>query len=122
MPEATRCNAIEVSQPVLCAGSKIEARDQVEQLLMGAIRDRDRQRLLVKSFDIAADQRAQQSAQGPLPGLVPAQGREFLLEGVEGPQAVMLLRKPRIQVVHISLFKSWKKPGTYTAGQDFAPY
>jgi hypothetical protein len=39
--------------------------------LMGAIRDRDRQRFLVKSFAIAADQRAQQPAQGPLPGLVP---------------------------------------------------
>jgi hypothetical protein len=71
MPEAARCNAIEVSQPILCTGSKIEARDQVEQPLMGAIRDRDRQRFLVKSFDIAADQRAQQPAQGPLPGLVP---------------------------------------------------
>jgi hypothetical protein len=29
-----------------------------------------------------------------LPGLVPAQGRDFSLEGVEGPQAMMLLRKP----------------------------
>ena len=71
MPEVARCNTIEVGEPVLRAGSKIEARDQVEQALMGAIRDRDRQRFLVKSFDIAADQRAQQPAQGPLPGLVP---------------------------------------------------
>jgi hypothetical protein len=122
MPEAARCNAIEVSQPILCTGSKIEARDQVKQPLMGAIRDRDRQRFLVKSFDIAADQRAQQPAQGPLPGLVPAHCCEFLLEGVEGPQALMLLRKPRIQIVHISLFKSWKKLRTYTADQDFTPY
>jgi hypothetical protein len=122
MPEAARCNAIEVSQPILCTGSKIEACDQVEQPLMGAIRDRDRQRFLVKSLDIAADQRAQQPAQGPLPGLVPAHCCEFLLEGVEGPQAVMLLRKPRIQIIHISLFKSWKKLRIYTAGQDFAPY
>jgi hypothetical protein len=45
-----------------------------------------------------------------------------LLEGVEGPQAVTLLRKPRMQVVHISLFKSWKKLRTYAVGQDFAPY
>jgi hypothetical protein len=121
MPEAARCNTIEVSQPVLCTGSRIEARYQLEQPLMDAIRDRNRQRLLVKSFDIAADQRAQQSAQGPLPGLVPAQDCKFLLEGVEGPQAVMLLRKPRMQVVHISLFKSWKKLRTYAVGQDFAP-
>jgi hypothetical protein len=71
MPEAARCNAIEVSHLVLCSGSMIEARGKIEQPLMGAIRDRDRQRFLVKSFDIAADQRAQQPAQGPLPGLVP---------------------------------------------------
>jgi hypothetical protein len=71
MPEAARCNAIEVSHLVLCSGSMIEARGKIEQPLMEAIRDRDRQRFLVKSFDIAADQRAQQPAQGPLPGLVP---------------------------------------------------
>jgi hypothetical protein len=122
MPETARCNAIEVSQPILCTGSKIEARDQVKQPLMGAIRDRDRQRFLVKSFDIAADQRAQQPAQGPLPGLVHAHCCEFLLEDVEGPQAVMLLRKPRTQIVHISLFKLWKKLRTYTADQDLTPY
>jgi tartrate dehydratase beta subunit/fumarate hydratase class I family protein len=55
MPEAARCNAIKVSQLVLCTGSKIQARDQVEQPLMDAIRDRDRQRFFVKGFDIAAD-------------------------------------------------------------------
>jgi hypothetical protein len=106
MPEVARCNTIEVGELVLRAGSKIEACDQVEQTLKDAIRDRDRQRFLVKGFDIAADEVSQQPAQGPLPGLVPAQGCEFLLEGVEGPQAVMLLRKPRVQVVHVSLFKS----------------
>jgi hypothetical protein len=68
MPEVARCNTIEVGEAVVGAGSKIEARDQVEQALIGAIRDRDRQRFLVKSFDVAADQRAQQPAQGPLPG------------------------------------------------------
>jgi hypothetical protein len=55
MPEVARRNTIEVGEPVLRAGSKIEARDQVAQALMGAIRDRDRQRFLVKSFDVAAD-------------------------------------------------------------------
>jgi hypothetical protein len=54
MPEAARCNTIEVGQPVLRTGSTIEALDQVEQALMGAIRDRDRQWFLVKSFDVAA--------------------------------------------------------------------
>ncbi|MBT1514065.1 hypothetical protein KIP88_26570 [Bradyrhizobium sp. SRL28] len=122
MSEVARCNTIEVGQPVLRTGSKIEARDQVEQALIGAIRNRDRQRFLVKSLDVAADQRAQQPAQGPLPGLLPNQGFDFLLEGVEGPQAVMLLRKPRVQVVHVSLFKSWKKLRIYTVGQGFAPW
>ena len=106
MPEVARCNTIEVGEPVLRAGSKIEACDQVEQTLKGAIRDRDRQRFLVKSFDIAADEISQQPAQGPLLGLVPAQSCEFLLEDLEGPQAVVLLRKPRMQVVHVSLFES----------------
>jgi hypothetical protein len=105
MPEVARCNTIEVGEAVVCAGSKIEACDQVEQTLKGAIRDYDWQRFLVKSFDIAADEIRQQSAQGPLLGLVPAQSCEFLLEDLVGPQAVVLLRKPRIQVVHVSLFE-----------------
>jgi hypothetical protein len=83
--EIARCNAIEVGKTVIRAGSKIEAYNQVEQELMGAIRNRDRQRFLVKSFDIVADEAAQQAAQGPLSGLVAAQSREFLLEGLEGP-------------------------------------
>jgi hypothetical protein len=49
MPEVARCNAIEVGEPVLRAGLKIEACDQVEQTLKGAIRDRDRQRFLVNA-------------------------------------------------------------------------
>ena len=63
MPEAARCNAIEVSQRVLCSGSKIEARDQIEQPLMGAIRDRDRQRFLVKRYS----RRPKSSATGTRP-------------------------------------------------------
>jgi len=106
MPEVARCNTIEVGEPVLSAGSKIEACDQVEQSLIGAIRDRDRQRFLVKK--LRCSRRLKSSATGtrPVPRLVPAQGCEFLLEDVEGPQAVMLLRKPRVQVVHVCLFKS----------------
>jgi hypothetical protein len=106
VPEVARCNTIEVGEAVVRAGSKIEAYDQVEQALMGAIRNRDRQRFLVKSFDIVADEAAQQAAQGALPRFVPAQSREFLLEGLEGPQTVVLLQKPRMQVVHMSLFES----------------
>jgi hypothetical protein len=105
MPEVARCNTIEVSEAVVRPGSKIEACNQVEQALIGTIRDRDRQRFLVKSFDIAADDVSQQPTQGPLLGRVAAQSCEFLPEDVEGPQAVMLLRKPRVQVVHVSLLK-----------------
>jgi len=48
MPEVGRCNTIEVGEPVLRAGSKIEACDQVEQTLKDAIRAFDRQRFLIK--------------------------------------------------------------------------
>jgi hypothetical protein len=97
-----RRNTIEVGQTVLRTGSKLGARDQVEQALIGAIRDRARQRSLVKSVDVATDEKAQQPAQSPLPGLVPAQGREFLLQG---PQAVMLLRKALAQ--QMFLVSAW---------------
>jgi hypothetical protein len=96
MPKVARCNTIEISEPVVCIGSKIEACDQFQQTLIGAVRGCDRQRFLIKSFDIAGDEMTQQLAQGPLLGLVRAQDCEFLLEGVESSQAVVLLRKPRV--------------------------
>jgi hypothetical protein len=55
MRKVARCNTIEVGEAAVRAGSKIEACDQVEQTLIGAIGDRDRQRFVVKSFDVAAD-------------------------------------------------------------------
>jgi hypothetical protein len=105
MSEVAGCNTIEVDEAMVRTGSKIEARDQVQQALIGAICGGNRQGFLVKSFDVAADEVTQQPAQGPLLGLVPAQSCEFLLEYLEGPQTVMLLRKPRMQVVHVSLFE-----------------
>jgi hypothetical protein len=72
--------------------------DQGKQALIGAIRDSDRQRLFVKSSDIAGDE-VSQPAQGTLLGLVPAERFKRLLEYLEGSQAVMLLRKPRVQFV-----------------------
>jgi hypothetical protein len=121
MPEVARCNTIKIGEAVVRAGSKIEVCDQVEQASVGAICGSDGQRFLVKSFDIAADEGTQQPAQCPLLGVVTAQRYEFLLESLEGSQAVMLLRKPRVQVVHVSLFKSWKKLRIYTVGRGFAP-
>jgi hypothetical protein len=47
MPKAARRNTIEVGQPVLRTGSKMEARDQFEQALIGAIRNRDRQKVVI---------------------------------------------------------------------------
>ena len=70
---------------------------------------RDGQWFLVESFDIATDEAAQQSAQCPLLRLVLAQSSEFLLKDFEGSQAVMLLRKPCMQVVHVSLFESYRR-------------
>jgi hypothetical protein len=40
-----------------------------------------------------------------LAGVAVAEIIQFLLKGTEGSQAVMLLRKPRMQIVHESLFK-----------------
>ena len=65
MPEVARCNTIEVGEPVLSAGSKIEACDQVEQSLIGAIRDRNRQRFLVKK--LRCSRRLKSSATGTRP-------------------------------------------------------
>jgi hypothetical protein len=54
MPEVARCDTIEVGEAAVRAGLSLRACDQIEQALIGAIRDRDRQRFLVKSFDVAA--------------------------------------------------------------------
>jgi hypothetical protein len=99
------CNTIEVGESMLRASSKIEACDQVDQTLIGAIRDRHRQRLLVKRFDIAADEESQQPAQRLLLGYAPAQKSRAFAGSPEGPQGVVLLRKSRMQVVHVSLFE-----------------
>jgi hypothetical protein len=63
--------------------------------LKSPICSRDGQRFLVKSFDIATDEVSQQPAQGPVLGHVPAQSCEFLLKDLEGPQAMVLPRKPQ---------------------------
>jgi hypothetical protein len=62
VPEVARCDTIEVGEAVVRAGSKVEAYDQVEQTTMGAICNLYGQRFLVKRFDIAADEAAQQAA------------------------------------------------------------
>jgi hypothetical protein len=82
--------------------------------VIGAVGDLDRQRGFVKGLDIAADETAQQAAQAALGGIVPAERLELLLKCTEGAQTVVLLRKPRVQVVHVSLFELQKKLPVYT--------
>ena len=138
MPEVARCNTIEIGEAVVRAGLKIEACDQIEQALIGAIRERDRQRFFVKSFDVAADYRAQQSEQGPLPGLVPAQSCEFLLENVDAAakargtscscqplqiieEATDLYGRPRLRsMVIFASLGCWLCSYPLTAGADCA--
>jgi hypothetical protein len=108
MPQIAGGDAVDVSQPPFRACAEVQAGQQVEQAAMGAIRDRNGQRLFVESIDIAADDRVQQSTKSALLGVALAHIIQFLLKGAESPQAVVLLRKPRVQVVHGSLFK-WEK-------------
>jgi hypothetical protein len=62
-----------------------------------------------------ADEMAQQSVEPPLRRITLAQGLDFLLEGFEGSQAVVLLRKPNMQFVHVSFSERLKKLPVYTA-------
>ncbi|MGY4284157.1 hypothetical protein ACVWXO_003377 [Bradyrhizobium sp. LM2.7] len=70
----------------------------------------------VECLDIAPDEATQQTAQAALFGGVLAERLELLLKDLEGPQTVVLLRKPRVQVVHVSSFESEKKLPGYTVG------
>jgi hypothetical protein len=105
MQQVARCNAIDVGKTSRRVGLWVETCQQLEQALVGAICNRYRQRLFIERLDVAADEIAQEPAQAALLGLVPAQAFQFLLEIPEGSQAVMLVREPRIKIVHLSLFK-----------------
>jgi hypothetical protein len=104
--QIARGHAVDVGQTPGGVGMRLETCQELEQLLVGAVRDSDRQRLFIKSLDVAADKLTQQPVQAALFGLVPAQAVEFLLEVPEGSQPVMLLRKPGMKIVHVSLFKA----------------
>jgi len=114
-------DAVDISQAAIGIGLKIEASNEIEQAAIGAVGDVDRQRLLVEGLDVAPDQTIQKRIQTPLFGFVPAQDVEFLLEVPESSQAVVLLRKPGMKVVHISLFEWLKKLPAYTAAPFGAP-
>jgi hypothetical protein len=114
MQQVARCNAIDVGKTSSRVRLWVETCQKFEQALMGMVCNRDRQRLFIERLDVAADETAQQPIQAALLGLVPAQAFQFLLEVPEGPQAVMLVREPRIKIVHFSLFKKEKKLQGYT--------
>jgi hypothetical protein len=105
MQQVACCNAIDVGKTSSRVRLWVETGQQLNQALMGAVCNRDRQRLFIERLDVAADETAQQPVQAALLGLVLAQAFQFLLEVPEGSQAVMLVREPRIKIVHFGLFK-----------------
>jgi hypothetical protein len=109
MQQIERRHPVDIRQPLVGASVEIHARHQFQQAMMRAISDRNRQWQFIKRVDIAADDGAEQPAQSALLGVSLAEIVEFLLESAEGPQAVVLLRKPRMQVVHNCLFNQEKK-------------
>src|SRR6266567_8204942 len=116
LPELAGRHAVDVGEPAVGIAAEIEACNQRQQAMIGAVGDLDRQRGLVKGLDIAADKVAEETAEAALGGVVPAERFELLLKNPEGPQTVVLFGKPRVQVVHMSSFESEKKLPAYTAG------
>jgi hypothetical protein len=86
MQQIARGNAIDVGQTSIRPTPQIEVRQQREQSIMGMVCGRDRQRFLIESFDVSADEIAKQSAQTALLRFVRAQFFELLPEIPEGPQ------------------------------------
>src|SRR5262245_54143306 len=121
MQQVERCDAIDVGEAAVGIGLEVEASNQFEQTLIGMVRDIDGQGFFVEGFDIAIDKITQQPAQGLLSGIVPCQRVELLLEVSEGSQAMVLLREPCMQIVHVSLFKLRKKLPVYIRAQHLAP-
>jgi hypothetical protein len=115
MQQAARRDAVDVGKAPVGFGLKVKASNEIEQAAIGAVGDIDRKRGLVECLDVASDQTIQQRIQAALLGFAPAQDVEFLLEVPEGSQAVVLLRKPGMKVVHVSLFVRLKKLPAYTA-------
>jgi len=105
MQQLARGDTVDVGEATIRIGLKIKACNQREQAAIGTARELDGQRVLIEGFDIAGDETVQHRAKAPLLRLARAQALESLLEVPEGAQAVVLLQKPRVQIVHISLFE-----------------
>jgi len=98
-------DAIDVGEATIRIGLKIKACNQRKQAAIGTVRELDGQRGLIESFDVTGDETVQHRAKAPLLRVARTQALESLLEVPEGAQAVVLLQKPRVQVVHVSLFE-----------------
>ena len=105
LPQLAGRHAVDVGEAARGVSVQIEAFDQRQQAPIGDFGNVDRQRRLVKGLDVAADDTAEQAAQAALGGIAPAECLELVLKGLEGPQAVVLLRKPCVQIVHMSSFE-----------------
>jgi hypothetical protein len=117
MPQIARGDTVEVGQAPVRACAEVYASRQIEQTMVSAVSDRNGQGLFVKGFDIAADDSIHQPTQSALLRVALAQIVKFFLKSAESPQAVMLLRKPRMQIVHGCLFNWEKKLPSCTVGE-----
>jgi hypothetical protein len=99
------CHTVDNGEALLGACTEIYVSHQIEQTLIGMVSDGDRQRLFVEGLHIVVNDGIQQTAQPLLVRLVLAGIIEPLLKFAESLQPVVLLRKPRMQCVHGSLFK-----------------
>ena len=96
MTQIQRGDTVDIGQPSVGISVEVQAGHRIEQTTVGVVGDRDRQRFLIEGIDVATDDTLQQPAHGALPGVAGAEIIQFLLKGAEGPQAVVLLRKPRM--------------------------
>jgi hypothetical protein len=102
-------DAVEVGETALRWRGEINTRQKLGQAPMCALGLSGRQRRLVIDIDIGRHEMVKQLAQRAVLGRTTAEIEELLLEGAEGMQAVVLLFKPRAEIVHVSLFKYEKK-------------
>jgi hypothetical protein len=59
MPQIAGRDTVDVGQPPLGASAEIQGCNQIEQVMVSAVSDRNGQGLFIKGFDLAADDTAQ---------------------------------------------------------------
>ena len=73
-------DTVDVGQSPVGTAVEVQAGHRIEQTLVGAVGDRNRQRFLIEGIDVAADDTIQQPAQGALPGIAVTKIIQFLLK------------------------------------------